>query len=294
MDSLHDSSSSLPDAVERVAASVLGLVARRHAASGVLWRDGVAVGSASLLWRTSRVSLVLPDGERVAGEVRGIDGGTDLAAVVFTSGALPQPERAGDAAPRVGDFVFAVGRDPSGLTHASFGHIGAVAGEWRTWRGGRIEQLIRLDGGLPPGLAGAPVADAEGRLLGIATQSFSRHHGIVVPVTTIDRLLEPLLTHGRVPQGYLGIAVQPVRTTLDGSGVDGLLVSSLAADGPAARGGLLVGDVLVSLGGKPAASLEALRDLLQVGQQVQAVLVRGGVRHELTLDVIQRPGSRCG
>jgi len=208
--------------------------------------------------------------------------------------ALPRPERAGDAAPRVGDFVFAVGRDPSGLTHASFGHIGAVAGEWRTWRGGRIEQLIRLDGGLPPGLAGAPVADAEGRLLGIATQSFSRHHGIVVPVTTIDRLLEPLLTHGRVPQGYLGIAVQPVRTTLDGSGVDGLLVSSLAADGPAARGGLLVGDVLVSLGGKPAASLEALRDLLQVGQQVQAVLVRGGVRHELTLDVIQRPGSRCG
>jgi len=287
-------SSALPRHVERIAASVVGFATRRHRASGVLWRPGVAVGSAAALWRHPRVAVVLPDGEQATGELRGIDGGTDLAAVAFSGGSMPVAERTPTPPPRVGDFVFAVGRDPSGLTHASFGHIGAVAGEWRTWRGGRIEQLIRLDGGLPPGLAGAPVADAEGRLLGIATQSFSRHHGIVVPVTTIDRLLEPLLTHGRVPQGYLGIAVQPVRTTLDGSGVDGLLVSSLAADGPAARGGLLVGDVLVSLGGKPAASLEALRDLLQVGQQVQAVLVRGGVRHELTLDVIQRPGSRCG
>ena len=71
-------------------------------------------------------------------------------------------------------------------------------------------------------------------------------------------------------------------------------VSSGAADGPAARGGLLVGDIVVSLGGKPASSLEALRDLLQVGAQVQAVVVRGGQRAELTLDVIQRPGSHCG
>ena len=287
-------SSSLPDHVERLAASVVGFATRRHRASGVVWRAGVAVGSAAALWRHPRVALIFPDGEQSTGELRGIDGGTDLAAVAFSGGSLPVVERTATAPPRVGDFVFAVGRDPSGLAHASFGHIGAVAGEWRTWRGGRIEQLIRLDGGLPPGLAGAPVADAEGRLLGIATQSFSRHHGIVVPVATIDRLLEPLLTHGRVPQGYLGIAVQPVRTTLDGAGVDGLLVSSVAADGPAARGGLLVGDIVVSLGGKPAASLEALRDLLRVGEQVLAVVVRGGVRHELTLDVIQRPGSRCG
>ena len=287
-------SAALPDHVERIAASVVGFATRRHRASGVLWRPGVAIGSAAALWRHAKVTLVLPDGEQATGDLRGIDGGTDLAAVAFSGGSAPVIERAAAPSPRVGDRVFAVGRDPSGLMHASFGHVGAVAGEWRTWRGGRIEQLIRLDGGLPPGLAGAPVADAEGRVLGIATQSFSRHHGIVVPVATIDRLLEPLLTHGRVPQGYLGIAVQPVRTTLDGVHVDGLLISSVAADGPAARGGLLVGDIVVSLGGKPASSLEALRDLLQVGEQVQAVVVRGGQRAGLTLDVIQRPGSRCG
>ncbi len=74
--------------------------------------------------------------------------------------------RAAGASPRVDDVICVVGRDPSGLTHASFGHVGLVAGEWRTWRGGRVDRLIRLDGGLYPGLDGAPVADASGQVLG--------------------------------------------------------------------------------------------------------------------------------
>ncbi|HSI60841.1 MAG TPA: S1C family serine protease, partial [Ideonella sp.] len=194
---------------------------------------------------------------------------------------------------RAGDFVFAVGRSAAGLTQASFGHIGAAAGEWRTWRGGRVEQLMRLDGGLYPGLEGAPVADASGRVLGVASSAFSRHHGVVLPAATIDRVLDQLLAHGRVPRGYLGIAAQPVRATLDGAEVEGLLVSSVAEDGPAARGGLRVSDVIVRIGGQPVRSLEALRDLLQVGAQVPVVVARGGQALELTLAVAERPSSSC-
>src|SRR5205085_10368578 len=143
--------------------------------------------------RSYTVSLVLPDGEQVPGEVRGVDGGTDLAAVTLAGGALPVAERAASAAPRVGDFVFAVGRKPSGLTQASFGHVGAAAGEWRTWRGGRVERLVQLDGGLYPGFDGAPVADASGQVLGLASSAVSRHRGVVLPVATIDRPLDQLL-----------------------------------------------------------------------------------------------------
>ena len=282
----------LPAVVTRLAASVVGLSTRRQRGSGVLWRHGVAVGSASALWRSSSVELVLPDGERVQGDVRGIDGSTDLAAVSFDSGSLPVAERAAAATPRVGDFVFAVGREPSGLTQASFGHVGMAGGEWRTWRGGRVERLIRLDGGLYPGLAGAPVADATGQVLGVASSAFSRHHGVVLPVATVDRVLDQLLAHGRVQQGYLGIAAQPARTVLDGVAVNGLLVCSLAEDGPAARGGLLVGDVIVKLGGEPATSLDALRDLLQPGARVRVALVRGGQAQELAIEVAERPGGR--
>ena len=292
MNTPSSSPPDLPNTVERLASSVVCLATRRYGSAGVLWRDGVAVGSASALWRASSVALVLPDGEQVQGELRGIDGGTDLAAVTFASGAMPVAGRAASASARIGDFVFAVGRKPSGLTQASFGHVGAVAGEWRTWRGGRVERLIQLDGGLYPGFEGAPVADASGQVLGIASSAFSRHHGVVLPVATVDRVLDQLLAHGHVQQGYVGIAAQPVRATLDGAAVDGLLVSSVADDGPAARAGLLVADVIVKVAGEPVASLDALRERLKVGAQVSMLVSRGGRALELSLEVAQRPRSR--
>jgi len=267
---------ALPRAVERLAPAVVGLSLRRGAASGVVWSPGVVVTAASAVWRARQLQVVLADGEPVSGTLRGVDPSTDLAAISFDAGSAKPAERAVDAQPLVGDFVFAVGREPSGLTQASFGHVGMVGGEWRTWRGGRVETLIRLDGGLYPGLAGAPVADATGQVLGVASSAFSRHHGVVLPVATVDRVLDQLLAHGRVQQGYLGIAAQPARTVLDGVAATGLLVSSLAEDGPAARGGLLVGDVIVKLGGEPATSVDALRDLLQPGACVRVVVVRGG------------------
>ena len=283
----------LPSALDRLAGSVLGVSTRRHRSAGVLWRPGVAVGSASALWRVARLSLTLPDGEQIQGELRGVDMATDLAAVQFDSGSLPLAERKADPDVRVGDFVFAVGREPSGLTQASFGHIGMVGGEWRTWRGGRMDRLIRLDGGLYPGLAGGPVADVDGKVLGIASDAFSRHHGVVLPAATVDRVLDQLLAHGRVQQGYLGLAAQPVRAVLDGAPVTGLLVSSLADDGPAARGGLLVGDVIVQVGSVAVGALDALRDLLQVGAQVQLTVARGGQAQSLSMEVAPRPGGPC-
>ena len=288
-----DHGAELPLSVARLAASVLGVSTRRHRSAGVLWRPGVLVGSASALWRVSSVSLTLPDGEQVQGELRGFDMATDLAAVQFESGPLSPAEHRADPHLRVGDFVFAVGREPSGLTQASFGHIGMVGGEWHTWRGGRVDRLIRLDGGLYPGLAGAPVADADGRVLGIASDAFSRHHGVVLPTATVNRVLDQLLTHGRVQQGYLGIAAQPVRAVLEGAAVTGLLVSTLADDGPAARAGLLVGDVIVQVGSVAVGTLDALRDRLQVGAQVQLTVARGGQAQSLSLEVAPRPDGRC-
>lgn len=287
----------LADAVARVAASVVGLPTRRVHSAGVVWRAGVALASASALWRTSRVPVVLPDGEQVDGTVRGIDPATDLAVVAFAerSSAVPIPHDVdAAAAARVGDVVFAVGREPSGHVQASFGHIGALAGPWRTWRGGHLDQLIRLDGGLYPGLLGAAVADAAGRVLGIASAAFSRHHGVVVPRATIERVVEPLLTHGRVARGHLGVAAQPVRAQREGEAVDGLLVTSVADDSPAARAGLLVGDVIVTLGGAPAGSLERVRGHLQVGAQIELGIARGGRAHTLQLQVTERPQARCG
>jgi serine protease Do len=285
---------ALPDKIDVVAASVVALSTRHRGASGVLWQDGIVVTSASALWRSSAPSVILPDGERVTGDVLGIDAATDLAVVRLTNGALPVLARGAPVSSRIGDFVFAVARGASGITQASFGFVGSVAGEWKSWRGARVERLIRLDGGLYPGFDGAPVADAEGRLVGIASSALSRHHAIVLPAETVDRVVAQILAHGHVPRGYLGIAAQAVRVTVDGQEVDGLLVSTIAGNGPAARGGLKVADVILQAGGAPVGTLDQLRDALQVGQQVALSVLRGEQSVELTLAVAQRPTGRCG
>ena len=138
------------------------------------------------------------------------------------------------------------------------------------------------------------MADANGRVIGVASPALSRHHGIVLPNSTVDQVLDQLLAHGRVRQGYLGIAAQPVRAMLDGTPVDGLLVSSLASEGPAARAGLMVGDVIVKIDDASAGSLDALRELLKVGASVRVLVSRGGAPHEVSVDVAQRPASHCG
>jgi serine protease Do len=261
---------TLADAVQRLAGSVVGLSMRRGAASGVVWSPGVVA----------------------TGEIRGLDTTIDLAAVSFDAPTSPPPPERANGESRAGDFVFAVGREPSGRVQASFGHVGAAGGEWRTWRGGRVEQFIRLDGGLYPGMTGAPVADAAGRVLGVASPMLSRHHGVVLPGATIDRVLAQLLTHGHARQGYIGIAAQPVRATIDGLATDGLLVSSVADDGPAAKAGLLVGDVIVEVGGQAVASIEALRARLAgeaVGSSLALKVARGGQAMQLTIEIAERP-----
>jgi serine protease Do len=92
------------------------------------------------------------------------------------------------------------------------------------------------------------------------------------------------------------VAALPVRATVDGVATEGLLVSSVADDGPAARAGLLVGDVIVSAAGQHVASIEALRERLnaeQVGAPLQLRVARGGQSIELTMDVAERPVRHC-
>jgi S1-C subfamily serine protease len=302
MDTPSYSSRELADAVERVAPSVLGVRARRIGTSSALcWRPGVLVTAASAVGWADRVQLITSGGEALTGIVRGSDPASDVA-VVAAEGNWPSAERLLDAATRVGDFVFAVGRDASGMLNASFGHVGAVAGAWRSWRGGQLDRYVRLDGGLYPGLAGAPVCDAQGQVVGIASAVLARRHGMVVPASTIDRIADALLSHGRVRRGHLGIAVQPValspamRAAADGSGDAGLLVSGTGEESAAARAGLQVGDILVAVGGRPVASVEALRDLLggqQIGSRLRLLVLRGGVSQELSVEVDERPRHRC-
>lgn len=293
-------SDGLADAVETIGASVLAVPGRGRGAlaSAVVWRPGVVVTAAHVFRRTpASIELVGPGGQAVAATAAGIDPSTDLAVFRLADERLPVVPRGDAATVRTGHLALLVGRSVHGDADASFGLVNRSGGEWRSWMGGRIDRLIRLDGGVHQGLSGGPVADASGRVYGIASAALSRHFGVVVPASTIDTVVDALLAGGRVSRGFLGISAQSVSTGSGDSAAPGLLITGLTEGGPAAQAGLLLGDIVLRVAGLAAESLHDLRHALadKVGQAVTLAVLRGGVPTELQVTVAAWPerAHRC-
>ncbi|WP_372526052.1 S1C family serine protease [Piscinibacter sp.] len=288
-------SDALASVVERVGQSTLAVHGRsRHAlASGVVWNRGVMVTAAHVFRRTpAAVSVRAAGDKQLDATLVGIDSSTDIA--VFR---LPDDVAAaeiGDAsAVKAGHLALAIGRSADGDVTASYGLVNRTAGAWQTWLGGQVDRLIRLDGGLYDGLSGGPVADAAGSVIGMATSALSRSYGIVVPASTVSRVVDALLTQGRVARAFIGIGAQPVEVAGTEPGV-GLLVTSLARGGPADQAGILVGDIVVEVAGRPVATLHELRSALaqRIGERVRVALLRGGAPAEASVTVGEWPSER--
>ena len=298
---LRDHSDAIARIVDDVGASVVAVLGRRGAiASGSVWRTGLVVTSAHVFRRTpAAVTLVGAGGGSLAATLVGIDSSTDLALFrLADEGALVPLPSAEHSPVRAGHFAIAIGRSGEGDSIASAGLVNRVGGAWQTWLGGSVDRLIRLDGGVYDGLSGAPVADAAGAVIGIATAALSRSYGIVVPASTVSRVVDALLAHGRVARPWLGIGAQTVPLP-EAAGAaagekSGLLVTSLAAGGPAEQAGLLIGDIIVRAAEGAAANLRQLRDALaaHVGKRVALAVLRGGAPLGLQVSVGEWPGER--
>jgi serine protease Do len=297
--------------VDDVARATVAVVGRRGAiASAALWRPGLVVTAAHVFRRTpAALTLVGAEGRQLAATLVGIDSSTDLALFRLADENALAPLPAAEPGPiRAGHYAIAVGRSGEGDPIASGGLVNRVAGPWQTWLGGSLDRLIRLDGGVYDGLSGAPVADASGAVIGIATAALSRSYGIVVPASTVARVVDALLAHGGVARPWLGIGAQTVplpegadaAASREGEGGaaagerHGLLVTSLAAGGPAERAGVLIGDIIVRAAESAAANLRELRQALaaHVGKTVGLGVLRGGAPLDLQASVGEWPGER--
>ncbi len=294
-------SDDLAGAVERTAPFVVAVNGHgRIPSSGVLWRAGVVVTAEHSLKRDDDLSVVLADGRKVAATLAGRDPGTDIAVLKF-EGANAAPALAPADSVKTGNLALAVARSAELGANATMGVISAVSGPWSTWRGGRLDQYIRLDVSLYPGSSGAAVVDTAGRVLGIATSALSRHAGVAIPAATIERVAGELLSKGRIPHGYLGLGLQPIGLPehlikkLKLEATAGLIVLTAEQDGPAERAGMLVGDILLSIEGRAVEDLQNLHAALAgdaVGKTVQARIVRGGELAEVPIVVGERPGRQ--
>jgi S1-C subfamily serine protease len=295
---LEELSQGLAAVVESAQSSIVRVNARRRVgATGVVWRaDGLVVTADHVIEREDEITVGLPDGRDLPARIVGRDQGTDVAVLRVEATGLTPFEPAQGAA-RVGSLVLALGRPYGETAMASFGVVSAVGGNWRTWRGGNIQGVVRSDVTLYPGFSGGPLVDATGRLIGINSSALARGLAVTLPYEALSRIVETLVSGGSVKRGFLGVATQPValpeslRSALGLEQQTGLLVINVEPGSPAERAGLLLGDTLVGFGDRTIDDITALQDVLaggSAGTAQQARIVRAGQLIETAVTVGER------
>ena len=295
---MENLSNELAAAAEQAGRSVVAVQARhRMSSSGIQWRKGVVVTADHAIRHDDEIRVLLGPEKAVTATVAGRDPSTDLA-VLKLEHQLAVPEFADTASLQLGNLVLALGRSRRGQVVASMGIIGGVAGEWRSWRGGKLEQHVRLDLNLYPGFSGGPLITAQGKVVGINTSGLSRGRAVTIPVATVNRVVDELLEKGHIARPYLGLAMQPVaipealRGKLKSETTTGLLVIHVEAGGPADKAGVLLGDVLIALQGKPLEELDTIQDLLgsaKAGEKIAIAAIRGGAAVQFAVTLGERP-----
>ena len=291
-------SNALALATDRAAASTVAVHTEPlGSSSGVIWRRGVIVTAEHALRRDEDIQVTLPDGRVVAASLAGRDASTDLAVLKCAEATSPGAEATDAASIKPGSLALVVGRTRASGPVAALGAVSLVVAERRAWTGAALAPYIRLDIGVQPTAIGGAVIEAQGRVIGIATPRFARFGSIAVPATTVNRVVDVLLQKGRIPRGYLGVGLQPVRLpdalrrTLKREDKTAAIVLEVEPEGPAHKAGILIGDIFVALAGQAVTRLEDVHGQLgaeSIGKSLPLKFLRGGALQEASIVVGER------
>jgi S1-C subfamily serine protease len=303
-------SQQLADVVDAVAPAVAALQRTRVPASATLWArsDAAHVLAWSALHpmgRHDEGSAVLHGGLEVRARLIAREPALDLALLELDLDDGQAPDVAQLAARwrlaeglRVGELALTLGRGARGV-RAGWGVVAEIGGAVHTAGGGTLDPWIDVDAVLSQGGSGGPLVSARGELLGLNTHGIG-HGGATIPTATLQRAAERMLAGHAIRPGYLGVGLHPVALSpavADATGRGrGALITALAEGGPAERGGLLVGDVIVALDEHP---IEGHRELLRAlhgkgGEEAVVHVVRGGALAEVRLAIGERPQEGMG
>lgn len=290
-------SEAMAATVQAVGQGVVRVSARRRLpASGIIWAaEGLIITAHHVVQREDDIRIGLADGQVVAATLVGRDPSIDLALLRTEATGLTPPPWAEPETLQVGQLALALGR-PGATIQATLGLISGLSNEsWRTPVGGMVDRYLQTDVVMYPGFSGGPLVNAAGQVAGLNSSALRRGISLAVPTPTIRRLVETLLTHGRVRRGYLGLSGQPVRLpaaiATETGQETGLLVVAVEPDSPAEKGGLLLGDTIVALAGSPIRQIDDLLALLnadRVDETLPIRLLRGGQLQEITVAIGER------
>lgn len=290
---LVELSDALADAAEKAGkATVLVNARRRMPASGIAYASDLILTADHVVEREDGIKVILADGAEVSARVVGRDAGTDLAVLKLERAAEAVAEATKSPA-RLGQIALALGRpSPEGI-EASLGTVSAIGGPIRTGRGGMLERYLRTDSISYPGFSGGPLVAADGTILGLNTSGLANSAAVTIPADIAWSIAGTLVQHGRMKRGYLGIRSQTVdipeasQKALKREQATGLLIVGVENGSPAAKGGLIVGDILIGVAGEPVLHHDELFTRLNgdmVGKSTPIDLIRGG--QPQTLNVV--------
>lgn len=261
----------------------------------VLTADGLVLTNHHVIRGARKITLRAHEGkEEVDAVIVGSDAATDVALLKAASGTW-HPSVLGDSAlAQPGDVVLAVG-SPFGLEHSvTMGIISATGRADLEGVGGILQDFIQTDAAIHPGNSGGPLVDGLGRVVGMNTARYgSESIGLAVPTNLALKVASDMFTLGRVQRGHLGILLSNlVPDTMEGlnlqPGLRGVVVTAVEAGSPADKGGLLPGDVIVSINDLAVTSADSLRvrmTSLKEGDKARLSLIRAGEhkKHEVVL-----------
>lgn len=289
---LVELSNAMAEAAEKVGASTVMVNARRRMpATGIAYSADLILTANHVVEREEGITVTLSDGTQVSATVSGRDHGTDLALLRLERSLAKPAETAQDA--KVGQLVLALGRPSEGGIEASLGVISVVGGPVHT-RHGAIDKYIRTDTTPFPGFSGGPLADAEGRVVGLNTSGFGHGAAITIPADLAWKVAEQLAKHGSVRRGYLGVRSQGVeipasaQKALKREQATGLILVGVESDSPAEAAGLMVGDIIVAIDSQAVHNHDELLARLSgdvIDKSTPVEVLRGGQPHSISVKI---------
>ncbi|HNQ05532.1 MAG TPA: Do family serine endopeptidase [Thiobacillaceae bacterium] len=271
--------------------------------SGVIVsQDGYILTNHHVIAAADEIQVALADGRSMNARVVGTDPETDLAVLKVEQQALPAIAFARPESLRVGDVVLAIG-NPFGVGQTVT--MGIVSALGRSHLGiNTFENYIQTDAAINPGNSGGALVDGDGKLVGVNTAIFSRTGGnlgigFAIPISIVRQVMSQIIEHGAVTRGWVGIEVQEITPEIAESfGLEskvGALIAGVLRNGPADRGGVRPGDVLVAVNGKPVTDSTSLLELIATlppGQTAELQLTRDHKALRTEVRIEKRPAIR--
>jgi serine protease Do len=264
--------------------------------------DGYIVTNNHVVENAQEITVVLKDERELKATIVGRDEGTDLAVLKVQGSNFPFVDFENSAKPRVGDWVITVG-NPFGLGGTATAGIVSAYGRDLGDSSSTFVDYLQIDAAINRGNSGGPTFDVYGRVIGVNTAIFSPTGGSVgigfaIPSDVAEGIVKQLISGGKITRGYIGATIQNFTSEMaEAQGLGdqrGAIVADLVPNGPAARGGLRPGDVVVAVNGQAVkTSSELTREVAKAraGGALRLEVIREGRRQTVEVRSGTRPSE---